>query len=214
MTYIKNKLHNKIFKTLRDRIIHMEYPAGMNLSEKDLCEEFKVSRTPLREAIRRLEDMGLASVIPRYGTFVTPININEIRCAFEVKIRLEGLAGEIAAKRITADKLEELNAVIRDADTLLKKEKQRNLIEIDTRFHEVIYQAVQNPILAELLENLHSRCARLWSSTLSEIIPTSEIIAQLKEVYGALKKRDERKAGQLMENHVQYFIDKIKTQLL
>jgi DNA-binding GntR family transcriptional regulator len=158
--------------------------------------------------------MGLVSAIPRYGTFVTPININEIRCAFEVKIRLEGLAGEIAAKRITADKLEELNAVIRDADTLLKKERQRNLIEIDTRFHEVIYQAVQNPILAELLENLHSRCARLWSSTLSEIIPTSEIIAQLKEVYGALKKRDERKAGQLMENHVQYFIDKIKTQLL
>ena len=210
----KDSLPNKVFKTLRDRIVHMEYPPGTSLSEKELCEEFKVSRTPLREAVRKLEDMRLVTAIPRYGTYVTPVDINEIRCAFEVKIKLERLAGEVAAKRITPDKLEELSAIISKADTLLNEGVHRNLIEIDARFHEIIYQASQNPILQEFLENLHSRCARLWGSSLSEIIPIPEIVGQLREVYGALKNRDAEKAAQLMENHVQYFIDKIKTQLL
>jgi DNA-binding FadR family transcriptional regulator len=90
----------------------------------------------------------------------------------------------------------------------------RHLIEIDAQFHEIIYQATQNPILLEMLENLHSRCARLWNSALSEVIPIATIITQLKEIYSCLERRDSQKARQLMEDHVRYFIDQIKNQLL
>jgi DNA-binding GntR family transcriptional regulator len=215
MSFPKKVLHEKIFSTLRDRIVYMEYPPDKHLSEKDLCEEFKVSRTPLREAIQKLEQMKLVTVIPRYGTYVSPVDINEIRSAFEVKIKLEGLAGEVAAKRITADKLEELRALIKKADHLGKKDGgHRHLIEIDTRFHEIIYQAAQNQILQEILENLHGRCARLWGSALSQLIPMSKIVSQLKEICSVLEKRDSEKARELMENHVRYFINQIKDQLL
>jgi DNA-binding GntR family transcriptional regulator len=214
MNFPKNSLSSKIFKTLRDRIVFLEYPPGMSISEKDLCKSFKVSRTPLREAIRLLEDMKLVAVIPRYGTYVSPIDINEIRCAFEVKIKLEGLAGEVAAKRITTDKLKELSALIEKAEPLLKEDAQRKLIEIDTNFHEIIYVSTQNPILQEILENLQSRCARLWNSSLSESVPIQEIISQLKEIYLSLEKRDCEKAKLLLEEHVRYFIDLIKNQLL
>ena len=210
----KPSLSHKIFKTLRDKIIFMEYPPGMNLSEKDLCKTFKVSRTPLREAFRRLEDMKLVTVFPRYGTYVSQIDINEIRCAFEVKIKLEGLAGSVAAKRITADKLEELQAVIKNAEGLIKENGQRKLIEIDNNFHQIVYQSTQNPILQEMLENIHCRCERLWTSALSESIPSPEIIGELKEIYLTLKKRDAEKASLLLENHVRHFIDLIKNQLL
>jgi len=214
MTYFKTSIPGKIFKTIRDRIVYMEYPPGKLLPEKDLCDEFKVSRTPLREAVQKLKEMKLVTVIPRYGTYVSPVDINEIRSAFEVKIKLEGLAGEVAAKRITADKLAEMKALIEKADALLKVDGHRHLIELDAQFHEIIYQATQNPILQEMLENLHSRCARLWNSALSEVIPIVMIIAQLKEIYSSLEKRDSRKARQLMEDHVLYFIDQIKSQLL
>ena len=210
----KSSLSHKIFNTLREKIVFMEYPPGVNLSEKDLCKTFKVSRTPLREAFRRLEDMKLVTVIPRYGTYVSQIDINEIRCAFEVKIKLEGLAGAVAAKRITADKLEELQTLIKNAEALLKENGHRKLIEIDNAFHEIIYQSTQNPILQEMLENIHCRCERLWTSALSESIPFPEIIGQLKEIYLAIKKRDAEKASQLLENHVRHFIDMIKNQLL
>jgi DNA-binding GntR family transcriptional regulator len=214
MNFQKESLSNRVFKALRDKIVFMDYPPGMSLSEKELCKSFKVSRTPLREAIRRLEEMNLVTVIPRYGTYVSQVEINEIRCAFEVKIRLEALAGEVAAKRITADKLEELHTLIQGAEGLLKESKARSLIEIDTNFHEIIYESTQNPILQEILINLQSRCARLWNASLSESIPIPEVIGQLREIYQALKKRDSEKTACLLENHVHHFIDQIKNQLL
>jgi DNA-binding GntR family transcriptional regulator len=211
---MKNVAHEKIFRTLRDRIVYLEYPPGKLIPEKELCEEFGVSRTPLREAIKKLKEMKLVNVIPRYGTYVSPVDINEVRSAFEVKIKLEGLAGEVAAKRITHDKLDEMKALIQEADVVLKEDGHRHLIEIDTRFHEIIYTATQNPILQEILENLHSRCARLWNSALSGLIPVSIIINQLKEIYSSLEHRDRERASQLMEQHVRYFIDHIRSQLL
>jgi DNA-binding GntR family transcriptional regulator len=214
MNYINISLPEKIFRTIRDRIVYMEYPPGKLIPEKDLCDEFKISRTPLREAIQKLKEMKLVSVIPRYGTYVSPVDINEIRSAFEVKIKLEGLAGEVSARRITADRLNEMQSLIEKADALLKVDGHRHLIEIDAQFHEIIYQAAQNPILKEMLENLHSRCARLWNSALSNVIPFAMILTQLKEIYSALEKRDSQKARQLMEEHVLYFIDQIKSQLL
>jgi DNA-binding GntR family transcriptional regulator len=214
MDYKKSSRPEKIFSTLRDRIVYMEYPPGKLLPEKELCAEFKVSRTPLREAIQKLKEMKLVTVIPRFGTYVSSVDINEIRSAFEVKIRLEGLAGEVAAKRITGDKLAEMKALIERANAVLKEDGQRRLIEIDTQFHEMIYQASQNRILQEMLENLHGRCARLWNSALGEIIPLATIINQLKEIHSSLEKRDSAKTRQLMEDHVRYFIDQIKNQLL
>jgi DNA-binding GntR family transcriptional regulator len=214
MSYKKTTLHKSIFETIRDRIVYMDYPPGAGLVEKELCKEFKVSRTPLREAIRKLEEMKLVTVIPRFGTHVSSIDIDEVRCAFEVKIKLEGLAAELAARRITSDKLEEMNRLIGDADRLLQEGGHRSLIGLDARFHEIIYLATQNTILQEFLENLHSRCARLWGSSLSGVIPNKEVIDQLRGIHSALQDRDGGRVRQLMEAHVQYFIDRIKMQLL
>jgi DNA-binding GntR family transcriptional regulator len=142
------------------------------------------------------------------------IDINEIRCAFEVKKKLEALAGAVAANRITNDRLEELRVLVEKADVLLSEGGHRNLIEIDNSFHEIICQATQNPILQDLHENPQSRCARLWNSALSDITSVQEIVGQLREVYLSLKKRDSEKAAYLLESHVKYFVNLIKNQLL
>ena len=210
-------IHNGIFETLRDRIVFGEYPPGMRLSEQTLCQEFQVSRTPLREAIQKLVDLKLVSVIPRFGTNVTQIDIHEVRSAFEVKIKLEGLAGELAAMRIESDQLAELDKLIKEAAAGEQKNKDRRhnrLIEIDSRFHHLIHQAAQNPILQEFLDNLHFRCARLWNSSLNDVVPNEEIIDQLRSVYHALKRKDPESARKHMERHVQYFIDEIRKRLL
>lgn len=208
------KKADQIFVVLRDRIVYLDYLPGTLLSEKELCEEFKVSRTPLREAIRRLEDMGLVKSIPRFGTHVTAIDINEIRCAFEVKKKLEALAGALAARRISKDRLEELRKITEEVEGHPEGAENRKLIELDARFHEVIYEATQNSILKEFLENLHSRCARLWASNLSVVIPPEEVVAQLRKIYNALKQGDEEMAAKVLEDHVNFFIDRLKEQLL
>ena len=210
-------LHNNIFEILRDRIVFGQYPPGMSLSEKTLCKEFNVSRTPLREAIQKLVDLKLVAVIPRFGTNVTRIDIHEIRNAFEVKIKLEGLAGELAAMRIEPEQLAALDELIKEAaqgDQTNKKRGHNRLIEIDGRFHTIIHQAAQNPILQEFLDNLHYRCARLWNSSLDDGVPNDEIIDQFRSVYHALKRKDAESTRKHMERHVQYFIDEIKKRLL
>ena len=75
-------------------------------------------------------------------------------------------------------------------------------------------EAAQNPIFREILENLHSRCARLWGSSPSSLISVPEIIRQLKEIYSALEKREPETAGRLLDQHVRYSIYRIKSQLL
>ena len=214
MSSRNNLLYVDIFETIRDRIVFGDYPPGMNLSEKDLCREFNVSRTPLREAIQKLVDLKLVNVIPRFGTHVTAIDINEVRAAFEVKKKLEALAGSLAAKRITEVQLAELKARVKDAGRLLESDGNKGMIDADARFHEIIYEAAQNPILMEFLGNLHSRCARLWGSTLTFVISKAEIVEQLTTVYKAIAARDETRAAAVMEAHVQYFIDKLKDRLL
>ena len=217
MTLRENLLHRNIFQTLRDRIVHGEYPPGMGLSEQELCREFNVSRTPLREAFARLESMKLVTIIPRFGTNVSPIDINEIRCAFEVKIKLESLAVELAVDRIDSEKLAALDHVIQEVAQLQEEDGQQRhhrLIELEKRFHRIIIEAAQNPILEEFLDNLHYRCARLWSSSLSEVVPNKDILNQLKNIYRALAEGNAKSAGRHMEQHIHYFIEKIKMLLL
>jgi DNA-binding GntR family transcriptional regulator len=208
---------DKVFSTIRDRIIYGDYPPGMVLSEKDLCKEFKVSRTPLREAILKLKDTKLVTAIPGFGTHVTPIDLDEVRSAFQVKIKLEELVGELAAEHISENQLAKLEELIQQADKTLKtnpNERHRSLIEIDLKFHELMCQAAKNSILVEFQENIHSRCARLWNSSLSQIVPDREVIKQIKAIHSAVKKRDKKLAAELMAEHVRYFIDKIRETLL
>jgi DNA-binding GntR family transcriptional regulator len=214
MVYAKGMLPDKIFGALRERITRMDYPPGMLLEEKRLCEEFNVSRTPLREAIHKLEEMGLVTVMPRFGTHVSQVNIDEIRHAYEIKVDLEGLAGMLAAKRITPSQLELLNTIIEDRENMLKKEKAMNILEVDAQFHNIIYEATNNPLLQEILENLRSRVARLWNSTLDESISKAEVIRQMRQIYQSLKSRNPERASDLLKNHVKYFVDKTRMQIL
>ena len=210
-------LQQKIFKALRDRIIYGAYAPGRTLSEKEICEEFNSSRTPFREAVLKLQDMKLVTVIPRYGTSISPVDIDDVKCAFELKVKLEGMASELAAQRMNAALLERLATSI-DEGVRLSKEPGRDcrfrLLEIEGDFHDIIREASGNHVLKEYLENLHLRCARLWSLNISQSIPDLEIIKQMKDIYQALKKKDPVSARQLMEGHVEYFIDKVRMQLL
>jgi DNA-binding GntR family transcriptional regulator len=134
-----------------------------------------------------------------------------------VKIKLESLAVELAVERIDSEQLKALDDVIRQVVQLKEEDDQQRhhrLIELEKRFHRIILQAAQNPILEEFLDNLHYRCARLWSSSLSQVVPNEDILNQMKSIYQALVEGDAKSAGRHMEQHIHYFIEKIKMRLL
>lgn len=210
----KKYLSEPIFQTLRDRIVYGQYPPRTLLAEKDLTKEFKVSRTPYREAVRKLEEIGMVTVIPRFGSFVTDININEIKHAYEIRMRLEMLAAELAAERITREELAELEKLIHRIKEW-KLEQGRILgSELDACFHDQVSQAAHNPILTETIRNLRLICARIWTTSWREKYNTEVLFSRIVETYEAVTRGNARIASTLMEKHIQDAMEFLKSNIL
>lgn len=200
-------LKDMVYETLRDRIVYLEYKPGAVLEEKPLCQEFGVSRTPLREALLRLKEQGLVSIYPRSGSYVAQIDILELRNLFVVKQNLDGLSAELAATRIPAADLERLSETLRLIESASKASDFRKLVMIDTEFHEILHNATMNEPLKSLLEIMRYRCRRGWYYYM-ELFPElqSPVVDNLTQVLEALGRRDPAAARVAMETHTAAFI--------
>ena len=198
---------------LRDRIVYGFYPPGTVLSEKELTEEFKVSRTPYREAIRKLEDMKLVTVVPRFGTYVKEIALSEIMNAYEVRLRVETMAVELAAKRRTEDDLLEFEAIIQEIGEWKVEDNPRLGGSLDESLHDLVCKSSRNTILAETVNNLRRVCARIWTSSWIESYDFQKLVSHWVDIYEALKNRDSSRASTVMAAHLQDSIELMKENL-
>ena len=149
-----------IYDSLKDRITLLDYEPGQLIREKDLMEEFQVSRTPVREALIRLQSDELVRIVPSSGTFVTEVSFLQLRDTFEVRAHLISLAGELAAMRITHDELLQLDKFIQD---LKNASDTKAIMRLDLEIHSLINQATRNAVLAKILGNLRNQTVRIWS---------------------------------------------------
>lgn len=202
-----------LFQAIRDRIISGFYPPGTHLVEKDLTSEFGVSRTPYREAIKQLENLKLIQVIPRYGTIVRDIDINEVISAYEVRLRLEAMAAELtAARRTDAD-------LIEFKELVLKLEQQRENDDltqwgkIDALLHAFLWRTSKNPILLESLDNLRVICSRVWTSKWRESYNFEQLISHWRQVYAYVEEKNGQAAADMMAQHIQDSIDMFKKNI-
>ncbi len=212
---ISDKIYvsDSLFQALRDRIVSGAYPPGSVLSEKELTEEFKVSRTPYREAIRKLEDMKLVTVVPRFGTYVREINLTEIMDAYEVRLRLEPLAVELAAQRRTEKDLEKFDLIIREVRKWQETDVSRLDASLDVSLHDSVCRASRNLVLIETLFNLRLICGRVWTSVWWEHYDFQQLVSHWTIIYEALRERDAARAGLSMAHHIQDAIDQVKNNI-
>jgi len=206
-------ISDPLFVALRDRIVSGVYPPGTVLSEKALTKEFEVSRTPYREAIRKLEDMKLVTVVPRFGTYVREIALSEIMNAYEVRLRLETMAAELAAKRRTEEELAEFEAVIQEIKKWKVEENPRLGGSLDASLHDLVCKASRNSILGETVNSLRMVCARVWTSSWIESYDFQKLVCHWVDIYEALKERDAGRASAAIAAHIQDSIDLMKENL-
>ena len=207
---VKSKLSEAIFITLRDRIVYLDYPQNFLLTEKQLCKEFGVSRTPLREAIFKLESMNLVKSVPRFGTFVTPINVKEIRDTYLVKANLESLAGKTAAERITPSDAARLENITEVLNKVAMEGNIRQMFDCDFKFHEIIWKAAENLVLFEFLENIHARCLRFCIASAPKESWGIDNASEVKEICDAIVGKKKEKAAKLLSAHNMQFLALIK----
>lgn len=156
-------LRDVVSDVMRQAIKDGVLKPGERLMEIRLAEELGVSRTPIREAIRKLEQEGFVVMVPRRGTYVADISLKDISQVFEIRGALEELAAGLAAERITPDELERLERILVEINEYMAHDDFDKIVDADVRFHDVLYQASRNQRLVDILHNLREQMLRFRS---------------------------------------------------
>lgn len=195
-------LREVVFTTLRQAILKGELKPGERLMEISLANRLGVSRTPIRETIRKLELEGLVVMVPRKGAHVAKITIQELHDVLEVRRGLEELAIAKACERITDQELEELEASAGRFERLLKAGELLALAEEDVKFHDVIYNATHNRRLIHILNNLREQMYRFRLEYLKEEPARKNLCEEHKLICRALRDRDQEAAHRFICQHI------------
>ncbi|GAV22801.1 GntR family transcriptional regulator [Carboxydothermus pertinax] len=196
-------LRELVFETLREAIINGVLKPGERLMEVQLAEELGVSRTPVREAIRKLELEGFVVMIPRKGAYVAGISLKDVADVFEVRAALESLAAGLAAERITDEEIEELERVLVQQQNLADSDRLEDIIKVDTDFHDVLYRASRNERLIQIVSHLREQIQRFRTASLSQPGRMRIALEEHKEIVEAIAERNVEKAQALAREHIE-----------
>ena len=209
-------LRDVVFNTLRQAILRGELKPGERLMEIQLANKLGVSRTPIREAIRKLELEGLVLMIPRKGAEVAEITEKNMRDVLEVRKALEELAVQLACEKITDEEIEEMKKAAEEFKMILKSKDITEIAEADVRFHDIIYMATDNQKLIHLLNKLREQMYRYRVEYLKNPDVHEQLIQEHEEIVYHIKRREKAEATavtcQHIDNQVSAVTDKIRTK--
>ncbi|KLU62060.1 pyruvate dehydrogenase complex repressor [Peptococcaceae bacterium CEB3] len=193
-------LREIVFDSMREAIISGVLKPGERLMEIQLAEEMGVSRTPVREAIRKLELEGFVVMIPRKGAYVAGVSLKDVADVFEIRAALEGLAAGLAAERVTDEELEQMERILlfhEGQETTLEK-----VVESDTDFHALVYGASRNARLVQILGNLREHFQRFRSTSLAVPGRVKVAVEEHRAIVEALVQHDVAEAQELATQHI------------
>ena len=209
-------LRDVVFNTLRQAILRGELKPGERLMEIQLANKLGVSRTPIREAIRKLELEGLVLMIPRRGAEVAEITEKSLRDVLEVRRALEELSVKLACERITEEQIGELKAAAKDFEEVLKSGDVTAYAEADVKFHDIIYYATDNQRLISLLYNLREQMYRYRVEYLKRDDVHEKLLQEHQYIIEMLESRNQEEAiaavCKHIDNQVEAVADTIRTK--
>lgn len=195
-------LYLEVADRLRELIEQGELAPGERISEKQLCERFGVSRTPLREALKVLASEGLVELLPNRGSRVVRLTLKTVKDTYDLMAALEGLSGELACQHISDEGI----ATIRQLhDTMLVHYRERELaryFQVNQRIHEAIMTASSNEVLQEMYDNLSQRVKRVRYSKKMTDDFWRRAVQDHEEMIAALEARDGKRLGRVLREHL------------
>lgn len=195
-------LATQVFEKLEEDIITGVYPRGEILTELKLVEQLGVSRTPIREALRRLEQERLIAESGK-GSVVLGITMEDLVDIMDIRQRIEGLAAYYATKNLTPEGREELRQISELQDFYFEKQDIDNLRKMDDKFHDAIYQLSNRPVLRDTLIPLHRKSQRYRKISIEDKNRLGHSIQEHKAIYNAIVSGDAELASQLITAHIE-----------
>lgn len=195
-------LRDVVFNTLRQGILMGELKPGERLMEIHLAKKLGVSRTPIREAIRKLELEGLVIMIPRRGAEVANITEKSLTDVLEVRRALDALAVELACDRITEDEMKQLYAACEEFEQATKSKDTNVIAKADVKLHDIIVAATGNRRLVQLVNNLAEQMYRYRFEHIKDMSQHQTLIAEHRAIYESLAARDKEAASNAVKRHI------------
>ena len=195
-------LRDVVFQTLRQAILREDLAPGERLMEIPLANKLGVSRTPLREAIRMLEQEGLVVMIPRRGAQVAGISEKSLRDVLEVRKSLEKLAVELACERMTEEDMKEMNRAEEAFSAAVHEGDALRIAETDEQFPDVIYNSTGNTKLVQLLNNLREQMYRYRLEHIKDEKSRLSLLEEHQRMMAALRSRDVELAKKAAGEHI------------
>ena len=195
-------LRDVVFITLRKAMLRGELKPGERLMEIQLANKLGVSRTPIREAIRKLELEGLVLMIPRKGAEVAQITEKNMQDVLEVRKALEELSVQLACERITPEQVEEMKMAAEDFRKVLKSGDVTKIAEADVKFHDIIFAATNNQRLITLLNNLREQMYRFRVEYLKQKECYPQLLEEHDKLIALISGGEVEEACELMGCHI------------
>ncbi len=195
-------LRDVVFKTLREAILRGDLKPGERLMELQLAAKLGVSRTPIREAIRMLQQEGLAVTIPRRGAEVAAMTEKDMEDVLQVREALEILAVQLASEKITKEQIAELEERLKAFEQAVETAEVKQIAQSDIDFHDLIYTAAENPRLVVLLNNLREQIYRYRVEYLKDEKNYPRLIEEHRQIVQGLKERNEQYVVEMTKKHM------------
>lgn len=196
-------LREVVCETLREAIRNGTLEPGERLMEIQIAEELGVSRTPVREAIRKLELEGYVVMLPRRGTYVANLSIKDINEVYEIRASIDALAAGLAAERITPDELEQMERMLVATADAFDKKNMDNVVEYDTKFHDILYCASRNDRLVGIINNLREQLTRFRSISMAHPGRMKKTMEEHGRMVEAIAQGDVEQAQALARQHME-----------
>lgn len=206
-------LHEQVAQRLRQMLLEGRIAPGAKLNERELSELLRVSRTPLREAIKMLAAEGLVELLPNRGAIAVSLTEEDVLHTFEVMAGLEGLAGELAAQRVTDAELSELQAMQFEMMAAYTRRDLSTYYAINARIHSAIATAARNPVLAQVYQQVNARLQALRFRSNQDGEKWKRAVKEHERMIEALAARDAAAMREVLQLHLRNKRDVVLEQL-
>ena len=195
-------LRDVVFKKLRRAILLEELKAGERLTEIRLADRLGVSRTPIREAMRKLELEGLVGMVPRRGAVVAKISEKNLRDVLEIRRVLDMLCARLACERMSEEAKEKLNTACQDFEEAVKSGDLRDVAQKDVALHNIIIEATGNLTLQQMLDNLAEQMYRYRVKYLKDDSQYQTLSREHRAICKSIMSGDQETAVRLAKEHI------------
>jgi DNA-binding GntR family transcriptional regulator len=216
MSLMQNKsLRQKAYERIKKAIVTLRFEMGKSLNEKELSSEFKLGRTPIREALQQLANEGLVVIVPRKGAYVSTLSLADFQKLLDTRIMLESYCARRAAARISDERLDQLRKLLIGIEPLVAGQDVDALLTIDRQIHMTLVNSLDNEYIEQIASQLYDRVARLWHLSFKNM-DGSELRTRLlshRQIIDALNDRDPDTAEKAVKQHIDQFVERIHKRL-